>query len=75
MSPPKCPSSVLSNQAMIKFTKAQREILDAIANGEEVNNISQRMRAIQPLLDAGIVEYDNRQDNYGLWYTHGLRLL
>lgn len=59
----------------MKFTKAQREILDAIANGEEVNNISQRMRAIQPLLDAGIIEYDNRQFDDGLWYTHGLKLV
>lgn len=59
----------------MKFTKAQAEILDAIANGEPVNNISQRMRAIRPLLDAGIIEYDNRQDNYGFWYTHGLKLV
>ncbi len=59
----------------MKFTKAQKEILDAIANGEEVNNYMQRMRAIQPLIDAGIVEFDNRQFPDGLYYTAGLKLV
>ena len=59
----------------MKFSKAQKEILDALINGEEVNNISQRMRAIQPLMDAGIVAFDNRKDKDGLWYTAGLKLI
>ena len=59
----------------MKFTKAQKAILDALANGEEVLNISQRMRAIQPLIDAGIVEFDNRQFPDGLYYTAGLKLV
>ena len=59
----------------MKFTKAQKAILDALANGEEVLNISQRMRAIQPLIDAGIVEFDNRQFPDGLYYTAGLKFV
>lgn len=59
----------------MKFSKAQQEILNALINDEEVLNVSQRMRAIQPLIDAGIVEFDNRQDKDGLWYTAGLKLV
>jgi hypothetical protein len=39
----------------MKFTKAQQEILDIIASGDELLNASCRMRAIQPLLDAGVI--------------------
>jgi hypothetical protein len=59
----------------MKFSPAQKVILNAIVNGEEVLNISQRMRAIQPLIDAGIVEFDNRQFPDGLYYTAGLKLV
>lgn len=59
----------------MKFSKAQQEILNALINDEEVLNVSQRMRAIQPLIDAGIVAMDNRQDKDGLWYTAGLKLV
>mgnify|MGYP006275052349 CR=1 FL=1 len=40
---------------MMKFTKAQKEILQTLENGDEVLNYAQRMRAIQPLIDLGIV--------------------
>lgn len=59
----------------MKFTQSQKAILDAIANDEKVLNISQRMRAIQPLIDAGIIELDNRIDEYGLSYTAGLKFV
>ena len=39
----------------MKFTKAQSVILDEIGNTNSVNNYAQRMRAIQPLLDANII--------------------
>lgn len=49
----------------MKFTKAQGEILDALANGEPVYNINQRMRAIQPLIDAGLVCIQPKLDKRG----------
>jgi hypothetical protein len=39
----------------MKLTKAQKEIILTLENGDEVLNYTQRMRAIQPLIDAGIV--------------------
>ena len=39
----------------MKFTKAQQKILDTIASGDELLNARGRMRAIQPLLDAGVI--------------------
>lgn len=40
----------------MKFTKAQSTILEEIGNTNEVINYAQRMRAIQPLLDANIIK-------------------
>jgi hypothetical protein len=50
----------------MKFTKAQSVILDEIGNTNSVNNYSQRMRAIQPLLDANIIQRTVIFDNYNL---------
>lgn len=48
----------------MKFTKAQSAILEEIGNTNSVANYSQRMRAIQPLLDANIIQksviYDSK---------------
>jgi len=50
----------------MKFTKAQSVILDEIGNTNSVNNSAQRMRAIQPLLDANIIQRTVIFDNYNL---------
>lgn len=50
----------------MKFTKAQSAILEEIGNTNMVNNYSQRMRAIQPLLDAQIISRSVIYDNDGL---------
>lgn len=50
----------------MSFTKAQKEILQTLENGEEVLNWSQRMRAIQPLIDLGIVYIKVTNDKNGL---------
>lgn len=59
----------------MKFTKAQQEILNALVNEEEVYNITQRMRAIQPLIDAGLVRINYQKDKDGFDYIAGLILL
>jgi hypothetical protein len=51
---------------MMKLTKAQKEILLTLENGDVVNNWSQRMRAIQPLIDAGIVYIKVTNDKNGI---------
>ena len=50
----------------MKFTKAQKEILLTLENGGEVFNWSQRMRALQPLLDMGIVCIKVTNDKNGI---------
>jgi hypothetical protein len=50
----------------MKFTKAQKEILLTLENGGEVFNWSQRMRALQPLLDMGIVFIKVTNDKNGI---------
>jgi hypothetical protein len=50
----------------MKFTKAQSAIIEEIGNTNEVSNYSQRMRAIQPLLDAQIISRSVIYDNDGL---------
>lgn len=54
----------------MQFTKAQSDILEEIGNTNEVANYSQRLRAIQPLLDNGIIQrsviYD--KDGFGIGY-------
>jgi hypothetical protein len=50
----------------MKFTKAQSVILDEIGNTNSVNNYAQRMRAIQPMLDANIIQRTVIFDNYNL---------
>ena len=40
----------------MKFTKAQSAILEEIGNTNNVLNSPQRMRAIQPMLDANIIK-------------------
>jgi len=40
----------------LKFTKAQSVILEEIGNTNDVLNYSQRMRAIQPLLENNIIK-------------------
>lgn len=47
------------------FTKAQKEILLTLENGDEVLNYASRMRAIQPLIDAGIVYIQESKDSNG----------
>jgi len=49
----------------MKFTKAQSAILEEIGNTNCVLNHSQRMRAIQPMLDAKIIKRTVIYDNYG----------
>ena len=39
----------------MKMTKAQREIVSALAGGVPLFNLEQRQRVVQPLVDAGIV--------------------
>ena len=41
-------------------------ILDEIGNTNSVINYTQRMRAIQPMLDAKIIQRTVIMDNYGL---------
>ncbi len=53
-------------QSMMKLTKAQKEILLTLENGDEVLNWSQRMRALQPLIDAGIVYIKVTNDKNGI---------
>jgi hypothetical protein len=50
----------------MKFTKAQGAILEEIGNTNSVLNYQQRMRAIQPLLDANIIRRTVIFDNYNL---------
>ena len=50
----------------MKFTKSQSVLIDDIGNTNSVNNYSQRMRAIQPLLDANIIQRTVIFDNYNL---------
>ena len=59
-------SFFLNTQSMMKFTKAQKEILLTLENGDEVLNWSQRMRALQPLIDAGIVYIKVTNDKNGI---------
>jgi hypothetical protein len=51
---------------MIKFTKAQNEIIQTLGNGGEVYNYTQRMRAIQPLIEMGIVYIKEIKDKNGI---------
>lgn len=48
------------------FTKAQSAIIEEIGNTNEVANYSQRMRAIQPLLDAQIISRKVIYDTDGM---------
>jgi len=57
---------------MKKLTTAQKEILLTLENGDEVVNYSQRMRAIQPLIDAGIVYIQETKDPNG--HTNSVRV-
>jgi hypothetical protein len=57
---------------MMKLTKAQKEILLTLENGDEVLNWSQRMRALQPLIDAGIVYIKETKDKNG--HTNSVRI-
>jgi len=50
----------------MQFTKAQSDILEEIGNTNTVNNYSQRMRAIQPLLNQNIIQRSVIYDNDGL---------
>ena len=40
----------------VKFTKAQSAILEEVGNTNYIVNYAQRMRAIQPLLDANVIK-------------------
>lgn len=53
-------------QSQMKFTQAQSAIIEEIGNTNEVANYSQRMRAIQPLLDAQIISRKVIHDADGL---------
>lgn len=64
--------STLNTQTRMKFTKAQKEILLTLENGDEVLNYSQRMRAIQPLIDMGIVYIQETKDSNG--HTDSVRV-
>jgi hypothetical protein len=57
---------------LLKLTKGQKEILQALENGEEVLNITQRMRAIRPLIDEGMVYLEPIVDSNGI--AHGATL-
>jgi len=57
---------------MMKLTKAQKEILLTLENGDEVLNWTQRMRAIQPLIDASIVYIQETKDKNG--HTNSVRV-
>ena len=57
---------------MNKLTKAQKEILLTLENGGEVVNYSQRMRAIQPLIDMNIVYIKETKDPNG--HTNSVRV-
>lgn len=48
------------------FTKAQKEILNTLENGEEVVNYAQRMKAIRPLIEMGIVYIQEIKDKNGI---------
>ena len=50
----------------MKFTQAQSAIIEDIGNTNEVANYSQRMRAIQPLLDAQIISREVIYDTDGM---------
>lgn len=50
----------------MKFTQAQSAIIEEIGNTNEVVNYSQRMRAIQPLLDAQIISREVIYDTDGM---------
>ena len=55
----------------MKFTKAQSAIIEEIGNTNQVVNYAQRMRAIQPLLDANIIKKTSIYDDK-LGYDIGL---
>jgi hypothetical protein len=57
---------------MFKLTKAQKEIIETLENGDEVYNFQQRMRAIQPLIDLGIVYIKETKDPNG--HTNSVRI-
>lgn len=50
----------------MQFTKAQKEVLQTLENGEEVYNYAQRMRAIRPLIEMGIVYIQEIKDKNGI---------
>lgn len=50
----------------MQFTQAQSAILEEIGNTNTINNYSQRMRAIKPLLDAQIISRSVIYDTDGL---------
>ena len=50
----------------MKFTQAQSAIIEEIGNTNEVVNYAQRMRAIQPLLDAQIISRKVIYDTDGM---------
>lgn len=50
----------------MQFTKAQKEIIQTLENGEEVHNYTQRMRAIRPLIEMGIVYIQEIKDRNGI---------
>lgn len=50
----------------MQFTKAQSDILEEIGNTNTINNYSQRMRAIQPLLNQNIIQRSVIYDKDGL---------
>ena len=50
----------------MKLTKAQKEIIQTLENGEEVYNYTQRMRSIRPLIEMGIVYIQEIKDKHGI---------
>jgi len=50
----------------MQFSQAQSAILEEIGNTNTINNYSQRMRAIKPLLDAQIISRSVIYDTDGL---------
>lgn len=50
----------------MKFTQAQSAIIEEIGNTNQVANYAQRMKAIQPLLDAQIISCSVIYDTDGM---------
>lgn len=50
----------------MKFTKAQSAIIEEIAETNEIANWHQRLRAIRPLEDAGVIKRTVIYDKDGL---------